>query len=224
VTVKISASIIAAELVNIEKIVKQLEVAGVDIIHVDSMDGHFFHYIGLGPHVIKAIKKVAEIPVDVHLAVEEPERILSTFLETGVDSISIQLEACRFPLRVIRRIKSVGVKAGVAILPSTPISQIAELVKYVDFVLLLSNNNSFFVEWHDAEFLPETFDRIRKLREIAKDYNIEIAVDGGVSKDIIPVLVKNGADILVMGRAVFQGDIEKNVKEIRSIIEESTRF
>ena len=219
--VKISASIIATDLRNIEKTVKQLERAGVNFIHIDTMDGHFFDYIGLGPHVIKAVKQSSKTPVEVHLAVLDVERLLKIFLETGVNLISVQLEVCKFPLRVIRRIKSRGIRAGVALLPSTPLIQIADLIDYVDEILLLSNNDSAFIHWEDSEFLPETLDRIRELKRIIGPRKIEIAVDGGLRPELLNDLIKAGATVLVMGRSIFEGDIEENVRKIKEIIEEA---
>ncbi len=220
--VKISASIIAGDLTNLRETVRELESAQVDLIHVDTMDGHFFDYIGLGYHLVKALRKISKIPIEVHLAVLEPEKVVEQFLEAGADAILIQLETSIFPLRILRRIRAAGVRSGIALLPSTPIQQIQPLINYIDQVLLLSNNDSAFFGWDDSEFLPETFERISEVLKVFGG-GVDIAVDGGVRLDIIRELVKAGATILVMGRSIFSGDIRENVAKIRSLIEEEKR-
>jgi len=220
--VKISASIIAGDLTNLRETVRELESAQVDLIHVDTMDGHFFDYIGLGYHLVKALRKISKIPIEVHLAVLEPEKVVEQFLEVGADTILIQLETSIFPLRILRRIRAAGVRSGIALLPSTPIQQIQPLINYIDQVLLLSNNDSAFFGWDDSEFLPETFERISEVLKVFGG-GVDIAVDGGVRLDIIRELVKAGATILVMGRSIFSGDIRENVAKIRSLIEEEKR-
>lgn len=216
--VKISASIIAGDLTDLRTTVKKLESAQVDSIHVDVMDGHFFDRIGLGDYLVKALKKLSSVPIEVHLAVVKPEKLLEQYLEAGVNTISIQLETCTFPLRVLRKVKAERVKAGVALLPSTPIQQVRPLINYVDQVLLLSNNDSGFFDWDDSIFLPETFERISELLEFIGDGAVEIAVDGGIGPDIAKELVRAGANVLVMGRSIFAGDIIENIARIRSLI------
>ena len=217
--VKISASIIAGDLTSLREVVKDLEDARVDSIHVDTMDGHFFDYIGLGHQFIEALKRITNLPIEVHLAVREPEKFVEQFIKIGADLISVQLETCTFPLRILRRIKAAHVKSGVALLPSTPLEQVWPLLNYVDQILLLSNNDSAFFSWDDSDFLPETFDRIMKVSEIVQDRYVDIAVDGGVRLDIIERIVKAGANVLIMGRSIFVGSIQENVKKVKMIIE-----
>jgi len=220
--IKISASIIAGDLTNLSKTVNELESAQVDMIHVDVMDGHFFDYIGLGYHFVKTLKRIARIPIEVHLAVLEPERIVEQFLEAGADTILVQIETSRFPLRILRRIKVMNIKSGVALLPSTPVQQIRPIINYVDQVLLLSNNDSAFLGWDDSEFLPETLERVRETRELLnlRDFGRgEIAVDGGITLKNVRDLVNSGATILVMGRSLFSGGVRETVEKIRSLIE-----
>lgn len=217
--VKISASIIAGDLTDLRTTIKKLESAKVDSIHVDVMDGHFYDCIGMGDILVKALKRISSIPIEVHLAVLRPEKFLDQFIKAGANAISIQLETCKFPLRVLRKIKSERIKAGVALLPSTPIQQIRPLVNYIDHVLLLSNNDSGFFDWEDSDFLPETFERISETLKLFGENTAEIAVDGGIKLDIIRDLIKAGATVLVMGRSIFEGDIAENIAKIRSLIE-----
>ena len=217
--IKISASIIAGDLSDLKATVKELESAGVDSIHVDVMDGHFFDYVGPGYHLVKTLAKISEIPVEVHLAVMDPERLVEQFIKAGSTLISVQLETAKFPLRLLRRIRSAGIRSGIAVLPSTPIDQLKCLISEVDEVLLLSNNDSAFMGFEDSEFIPETVERVGKVRKMISERGVDIAVDGGVNVGVIRELVEAGATVLVMGRAVFSGNIRENVRKIRSLME-----
>jgi ribulose-phosphate 3-epimerase len=220
--VKISASIIAGDLTNLREVIKELEDAQIDSIHVDTMDGHFFDYIGLGHHIIEALKRITDLPIEIHLAVREPEKFVEQFVKIGADLISVQLETCTFPLRILRRIKAARIRSGVALLPSTSFDQVRPLLNYLDQILLLSNNDSAFFSWDDSDFLPETFDRIMKISEIVQDRNVDIAVDGGIKLDIIERIVKAGANVLIMGRSIFAGSIRENVEKVKTIIKNAS--
>jgi len=202
----LSPSILAADFGKLAEQIKITEENGAKYLHLDVMDGTFVPSISFGMPVIKSLRKYSSQMFDVHLMIENPERYLEDFKAAGADIITVHVEATKHLHRTVTRIKELGLKAGVSLNPATPLSAIKLVLSEVDMVLIMSVNPGF----GGQKFIPFTLDKIRKLREISPDIDIE--VDGGVNKDNVAELVKAGANVLVAGTAVFGGDIAENTK------------
>lgn len=202
----LSPSILAADFGELAKQIKLTEENGAKYLHLDVMDGAFVPSISFGMPVIKSLRKISGQIFDVHLMIENPDRYLEDFKAAGADIITVHAEATKHLHRTVTKIKELGLKAGVSINPATPLSAIELVLSEVDMVLIMSVNPGF----GGQKFIPLTLDKIRKLREMAPDLDIE--VDGGVNKDNVSELVKAGANILVAGTAVFGGDIAENTR------------
>jgi ribulose-phosphate 3-epimerase len=216
--VKIAPSILSADFSRLGEEVIAAEKAGADLVHVDVMDGHFVPNITIGPLVVKAVKKVTSNPLDVHLMIEDPDKYVRDFADSGADIITVHQEASVHLHRTIQIIKECGVKAAVSINPATPVSSLELVLPYVDMVLIMSVNPGF----GGQKFIPEALTKIRQLREIINknNYSAEIEVDGGVNIDNVAEVVKAGADIVVMGSAFYNSD---NYDETVRIVRERCR-
>lgn len=202
--VKLAPSILSADFSNLIHDVKKVEDAGVDLLHIDVMDGHFVPNITIGPLVMNSIKNQTKLPFDVHLMIENPDVYIKNFVEAGADIITVHVEACKHLHRTIQNIKSYGIKAAVSLNPATPLSTIEYVLEEVDMVLLMSVNPGF----GGQKFIPSTLDKIRSLRKMASDRNldIDIEVDGGVNLENAYEVMKAGANVLVAGSAIFNTD------------------
>ena len=212
--IKIAPSILSADFSRLGEEIKAAEKAGADLIHVDVMDGHFVPNITIGPLVVKAVKKVASIPLDVHLMIEDPDRYIRDFAESGADIITVHAEASVHLHRSIQNIKECGVKAAVSINPATPLCNIELILPIVDMVLLMSVNPGF----GGQKFIPEVLLKIRQLKSLitASRLKVEIEVDGGVTVDNVAEVQKAGADIVVMGSAFYNSkDYAETVRIVR---------
>ena len=202
----LSPSILAADFGKLAEQIKITEENGAKYLHLDVMDGVFVPSISFGMPVIKSIRKYSSQVFDVHLMIENPERYLDDFKVAGADIITVHAEATKHLHRTVTAIKELGLKAGISLNPATPLSAIELVLSEVDMVLIMSVNPGF----GGQKFIPFTLDKIRKLREMSPDIDIE--VDGGVNKDNVAELVRAGANVLVAGTAVFGGDIAENTK------------
>ncbi|MBT3168707.1 MAG: ribulose-phosphate 3-epimerase [Candidatus Cloacimonetes bacterium] len=210
---KIAPSLLSADFVNLEKEIELVQNAGANILHLDVMDGHFVPNLTFGLPIIRQIKKIAKIPLDVHLMVTNPEIYLEPLANLGIEYISIHQETVLHLHRQILLLKERGVKAGIALNPATPVATILPIISELDFVLLMSVNPGF----GGQNFLPLVYNKIQKLREFTKIQNpsLEIEIDGGVNGENAKSLVKMGADILVAGSFVFgNSDYKKQIQKL----------
>lgn len=215
--VKIAPSILSADFSRLGDQVKEAEAAGADLIHVDVMDGHFVPNITVGPLVVEALSRVTDLPLDVHLMIENPEAFAERFAAAGAAMISVHLEATKHLHRLVQAIKASGAKAGVAINPATPATNIAPVLMDLDFVLVMSVNPGF----GGQEFIRSSLDKIALLREMVagRGGGVDIEVDGGIDPKTAPEVAAAGADILVAGSAIFgKGDIREAIDSIKGVI------
>ncbi|MCI6421783.1 MAG: ribulose-phosphate 3-epimerase [Firmicutes bacterium] len=206
---QLSPSILAADFACLGKEIKEVEEAGAKWLHLDVMDGKFVPCVSFGMPVITSLRKVSNLFFDVHLMIEEPERYIKEFKEAGADMLTVHAEACRHLDRVLHEIHNAGMKAGIALNPGTSLSAIEEVLGLADMILIMTVNPGF----GGQKFIPYTADKIRRLKKMLEDRNLtaDIQVDGGIGKDTLETVMDAGANIFVMGSAVFRGDIKENV-------------
>ena len=205
----IAPSLLAANFLRLEDECKMVNESEADWLHLDVMDGRFVPNISFGLPVISQVSKITNKPCDVHLMILEPERYVEAFKQAGADHISVHIEACPHLHRNIQQIKSLGIKAGVALNPHTPIDSLKDILADVDIVLLMSVNPGF----GGQSFIPNTLNKIRELRKIIDDnkLDVKIEIDGGVTVENAKQILDAGAHVLVAGNTVFAA---KNPKEI----------
>ncbi len=212
----LAPSILSANFACLKRDIREAEEAGADLLHVDVMDGRFVPNITIGIPVVESIRKVTELPLDIHLMIVEPERYIPDFIRAGADWISFHFEAAVHHHRIVERIKELGAKAGVVINPSTPVSFLEEILPFLDFVLVMSVNPGF----GGQKFIPESLKKIEKLKRMKKAVNREllIEVDGGIKVENVDSVLKAGADVIVAGSAIFRGSISDNVKAFKEVL------
>ncbi len=217
--VKISPSILSADFSNLLADIKKVEEAGCDLLHIDVMDGHFVPNITLGPMIIEALRQRTQLLFDVHLMIEKPERYIKDFLSAGADILTIHTEACVHLHRAIYDIKNSGIKAGVALNPSTPLTSIEYILDDLDMVLIMTVNPGF----GGQSFIPTMLDKIKKLKTIIRErgLNIDIQVDGGINPQNIHLLTGAGANIIVAGSAIFNSE---NIKDRVELLENNAKM
>ena len=205
--IKIAPSILSANFASLGNEVKEVEEAGAALIHIDVMDGHFVPNITMGPIVVEALRPVTQLPLDVHLMIENPDRYIEQFAKAGADYISVHVEACPHLHRTLQLIRSFGVKSGVVLNPHTPISSIQHILDEVDFVLFMTVNPGF----GGQKFIPSVVNKIEELSKIIKEQGlaIEIEVDGGITADTIGDCAKAGATMFVAGSAIYNKEDRK---------------
>jgi len=211
--IKIAPSILSADFANLERDIQRISTA--DYVHVDVMDGMFVPNITIGIPVVKSIRPVTGLPLDVHLMIVEPGRHVEAFAKAGADIITIHLEACADAHEVIRQIHSCGCKAGVSIKPGTPIEVLEEYLDEVELILIMSVEPGF----GGQKYIPESTERIRQTAELIRKSGreIELEVDGGVGAGNVELVLEAGANVIVAGSAVFK-DPAKNAAEMMSIL------
>lgn len=215
--IKIAPSILSADFSKLDEQIKLIEKGGADLIHLDVMDGHFVPNITFGAPVIKMLRGVTDIPFDVHLMIENPERYIDDFVDAGADIITVHAESTVHLHRLIQQIKSHnGVKAAVSLNPATPLDVLEYVLEDIDMVLIMSVNPGF----GGQSFIPQCREKIKVLKKMIKDKNldVEIQVDGGVKLDNIREIIECGADILVAGSAIFgEDDVVEATRAFKNI-------
>ncbi len=198
---KIAPSILSADFGYLLDEVRKVEEAGADLLHIDVMDGHYVPNITIGPLVVEALKGRTQLPLDVHLMIEQPERFLQTFIDAGADELSFHVEACTHLHRAVHAIKDQGIRAGVGLNPATPLSTLECILPDLDFVVLMTVNPGF----GGQRFIPSVLPKIRQLRALIDDGNLPaaISVDGGINPETAGLVRDAGADQLVAGSAIF---------------------
>ncbi len=215
---KISASILSADFGRLAEHIHEAEEAGVDWIHVDVMDGHFVPNLTIGLPVLRAVRKITKLPLDVHLMISNPHLYIQEYIDAGADWLGVQVEAAWHLERLVQQIKELGAKATVVLNPATPLASLEVILGEVDMVLLMTVNPGY----SGQKFIRATLPKIRKLREMidAQGLDVLLQVDGGVQLDTIDDLVTSGVDVFVSGSGIFDGgDIAGNVRRLRSRLE-----
>jgi len=213
--IEIVPSILSADVGRLGEQVKEAVAAGADRIQVDVMDGHFVPNLTFGPLVVEAVRRVTDLPIEAHLMVERPEQFIEAFAKAGATLIEVQVEATTSLYRTVESIKEHGANAGVAINPATPIEALREILPYIALVNVMTVEPGF----GGQKFIPHSPEKIRRLRVLAPD--VEIEVDGGIDAKTAPLVVKAGATVLVAGSAVFgytQG-ISAGIAAIRKAVD-----
>lgn len=218
--IKIAPSLLSADFSQLGEELRITEEAGANLIHWDIMDGHFVPNITFGPAVVKKLRPRTKLPFDVHLMIENTDNYIEDFVKAGSDMISVHAEACVHLQRTIHRIKELGIMAGVALNPATPLNTIEFVLEDLDFILIMTVNPGF----GGQSFLPSIVPKIKAARKLIekRGLNLDIEVDGGLNEENIPYVVKAGANILVAGNSVYGGrGIAKSIDLLRASAEKA---
>jgi ribulose-phosphate 3-epimerase len=218
-TVRIAPSILSADFSRLGEQVTEAERAGADIIHIDVMDGRFVPNITVGPLVVRALRPVTRLPLHVHLMIVEPERHIDAFARAGADLVTVHVETCPHLDRTLAQIREAGSRPSVTLNPATPLVTLEEVLDRVDLVLLMTVNPGF----GGQEMIPSSADRVRRLRRMLDERGLDacsIEVDGGINEETIPEIVAAGADVLVMGSAIFgaKDGVADAMRRVRSLL------
>jgi ribulose-phosphate 3-epimerase len=217
-TIILSPSILAADFGRLAEEIKAAETAGADWIHCDVMDGHYVPNLTFGPGIIKQIRAITQMPLDVHLMITNPEESMEWYVKAGADWLTIHPETCRHLHRALHRIHDLGAKAGIALNPATPISVVEPVIDTVDLVLVMSVNPGF----GGQEFIKNALNRLKKIRKIIDESGREVrlSVDGGITPGNASKVVNAGADVLVAGTSVFKEGAANTLPKFRTAIRE----
>jgi len=215
--VKIAPSILSADYAELRRQVELAEKGGADLFHVDIMDGHFVPNITVGPVIVNAMRRCTKLPLDVHLMIEHPEKMIRQFANAGADIITVHVEAEHDVKETIGLIDREGKRPGVVINPPTPFKKAIPFLKDVDILLIMTVNPGFAGQ----RFMPEVLRKIQEARGyiLKNDLQVELEVDGGINMDTAPKVASAGADILVAGSAIFGGQIAQRVRNLRQVAE-----
>jgi len=220
---RLAASIATADFGNLYRVVRKLEKAGADRLHLDIMDGHFVPNLSFGPDVVKGVRHLTRLPLDVHLQVTEPSRYLGSLLHAGADSVTFHIEADRDPLSVaaaLREIRAAGRAAGLAVTPPTPVASLRRFVPMMDIALVQTSEPGR----PGGRFLREAVEKVGEARGLfaARPLGFEVHVEGGLSRDVADIVGGQGADILIVGSALFQRghDIAREIRLVKALADE----
>ena len=214
-SVRIAPSLLSADFAHLAEDIAKVERGGADLLHLDVMDGHFVPNITFGPLVVKAVRKVTTLPLDVHLMIEEPDRYIEAFVEAGADSIAVHAEVLPHLHRTVHLIKKLGAKAGVAINPATPVAALEDIAADLDYVLVMSVNPGF----GGQTFIPRSESKVRAVRELLDKQasRAVVAIDGGIENSNARAVVAAGVEILVAGTSIFgQADPARALRDLRA--------
>ena len=215
----LAPSILSADFSNLAQQIRYVEIGGGDIIHCDIMDGKFVPSITFGPTVVKAVRKITSLPIDVHLMIENPDNFIEDFVNAGANYISVHQEEVVHLNRTINRIKELGAKAGVVLNPATPVNTLSEVLDIIDFVLIMSVNPGF----GGQKFIKSSIKKIKQLNKmrIEMNLNYQIEIDGGIDRLNIQSVSNAGCDIFVAGSTIFNSDnISAATTELKNLISE----
>lgn len=212
---KLAPSILAADFNRLGEQIKAVEAAGADYLHVDVMDGLFVPSISFGMPVIRSIRKETEIPFDVHLMIQDPVRYVKEFAAAGAQILTVHAEACSDLKSTVAEIKKNGMRAGVSINPATPVRVVESILPEADLVLVMSVNPGF----GGQKFIQTSLGKLTELRNMRDRLGVhaEIEVDGGITLENVSEIIRAGAEVIVSGSSVFQGDIKKNVTAFKEV-------
>jgi ribulose-phosphate 3-epimerase len=214
-SVKIAPSILSADFAALGDAVAAAERGGADLIHVDVMDGHFVPNITIGVPVVKSLRRIATVPLDVHLMIEEPDRYIDAFVEAGAAMISVHIEVLPHLHRTVHAIKALGAKAGVVLNPATPVASLTDIAGDVDYILVMSVNPGF----GGQTFIPRSESKVREVRALLDraGNRAPVEIDGGIDQHNVARVVAAGASIIVAGSAVFHSpDPERATRELKA--------
>lgn len=215
-TIRIAPSILSANFAALGEDIRKVEEAGANLLHVDVMDGHFVPNITIGPPVVKSIKKVTKLPLDVHLMISDPDKYIPAFADAGATILTVHTESTIHLDRTLNFIRSQNVMVGVSLNPATPVSAVEHVLGLADMLLIMTVNPGF----GGQKFIPYTVEKIRQARLLiaARNYSCAIEVDGGIDTATVPTVVKAGAEVLVAGSAIFKApDPGQKVRELLEI-------
>lgn len=213
----LAPSILSADFSNLSQQIRLTEMGGADWIHCDVMDGHFVPNITIGPVIVKAVRKITKLPVDVHLMIEKPDRYIEAFAEAGANYISVHVEEVVHLNRTINRIKELKCKAGAVINPATPVASITDIAEYLDLLLIMTVNPGFAGQ----KYITNSIRRIEEAASLRTKINAKflIEIDGGVNTETVLMAKKAGVDVFVAGSAIFDADnITASTAEMKNLI------
>jgi ribulose-phosphate 3-epimerase len=217
-SVQIAPSILSANFAKLGEEVREAELAGADLIHVDIMDGHFVPNITVGPLVVKALRPVTRLPLEVHLMIEQPERYIDDFVHAGANTVIVHVETCPHLNRTLEQIREAGAKPAVTLNPATPLVTLEEVLGQVEHILVMTVNPGF----GGQKLIPSALAKVTRLRSMlaASGHDLPIEVDGGVNTETIRDVVASGADMVVMGAAIFAGPegIQATIHRFRAML------
>ena len=219
--VQIVPSILSADFAHLAAEIERVERGGATMLHVDIMDGHFVPNLTIGPPVVESIRKITRSRLDVHLMIDDPDRYAPIFIQAGADQVSVHQEACVHLNRTVRMIQSEGALAGVVLNPATPVAMLDEILDVADYVLVMSVNPGF----GGQQFIPRALDKVRELSRNRQERRLQfsIEIDGGITLDNLPDVVRAGCDWIVTGSSIFHtSDPGATVAEMRQIAQEAT--